>query len=208
MKLEVKNIKFRYTGSVSDYNGRILYDDFSLTIESGERVGIIAPSGFGKTTLCKLIAGYEKPLAGEILLDGKQISSYKGYCPVQMIWQHPETVLNPRLRMKHVLEEAEDIPEHVIKGLGIRDEWLSRFPQELSGGELQRFCIARALSPRTRFILADEISTMLDLITQKQIWDFLIEEIRSREAGLIAVSHSPALLERICTRIIDLTKET
>lgn len=208
MKLEVKNIKFRYTGNVSDYNGRILYDDFSLTIESGERVGIIAPSGFGKTTLCKLIAGYEKPLAGEILLDGKQISSYKGYCPVQMIWQHPETVLNPRLRMKHVLEEAEDIPEHVIKGLGIRDEWLSRFPQELSGGELQRFCIARALSPRTRFILADEISTMLDLITQKQIWDFLIEEIRSREAGLIAVSHSPALLERICTRIIDLTKET
>ncbi|MBQ9972169.1 MAG: ATP-binding cassette domain-containing protein, partial [Firmicutes bacterium] len=113
MKLEVKNIKFRYTGNVSDYNGRILYDDFSLTIESGERVGIIAPSGFGKTTLCKLIAGYEKPLAGEILLDGKPVSSYKGYCPVQMIWQHPETVLNPRLRMKHVLEEAGDIPEHV-----------------------------------------------------------------------------------------------
>ncbi|MBE6030277.1 MAG: ATP-binding cassette domain-containing protein [Clostridiales bacterium] len=208
MKLEVNNIQFRYTGNVSEYSGRILYDDFSLTIESGERVGIIAPSGFGKTTLCKLIAGYEKPLAGEILLDGKPVSSYKGYCPVQMIWQHPETVLNPRLRMKHVLEEVGDIPEHVIKGLGIRDEWLNRFPQELSGGELQRFCIARALSPRTRFILADEISTMLDLITQKQIWDFLIEEIRSREAGLIAVSHSPALLERICTRIIDLTKET
>ncbi|MBQ2747663.1 MAG: ATP-binding cassette domain-containing protein, partial [Firmicutes bacterium] len=140
MKLEVKNIKFRYTGNVSDYNGRILYDDFSLTIESGERVGIIAPSGFGKTTLCKLIAGYEKPLAGEILLDGKPVSSYKGYCPVQMIWQHPETVLNPRLRMKHVLEEAGDIPEHVLKGLGIRNEWLNRFPQELSGGELQRFC--------------------------------------------------------------------
>lgn len=206
MKLEVKNLKFRYTGNVSEYNGRILYDDFNLTVESGERVGIVAPSGFGKTTLCKLIAGYEKPVSGEILLDGQPVDSYCGYCPVQMIWQHPETVINPRLKMKKVLAEAGPLPQKTIDSLGIRVEWLERYPQELSGGELQRFCIARALGAGTKFILADEISTMLDLITQAQIWNFLLEEIEKRELGLLTVSHSPALLERVCTRIINLTQ--
>ena len=90
--------------------------------------------------------------------------------------------------------------------LGIRREWLSRYPRELSGGELQRFCIARALGEGTRFILADEISTMLDLATQKEIWLFLLEETRRRGIGLIAVSHSEGLLREVCTRIMRLER--
>lgn len=69
---------------------------------------------------------------------------------------------------------------------------------------MQRFCIARALGERTRFILADEISTMLDLITQSQIWNFLLEESVRRNIGLLVVSHSEPLLERICTRRIEM----
>ena len=84
---------------------------------------------------------------------------------------------------------------------------MNRFPGELSGGELQRFCIARALGKRTRFLLADEISTMLDLITQSQIWNFLLEEVGRRRIGLVVVSHSGELLERVCTRIVDLKEE-
>ena len=71
-----------------------------------------------------------------------------------------------------------------MDGLGIEPDWLNRYPSELSGGELQRFCIARALGQRTRFLLADEISTMLDLITQSQLWNFLLEEVKNREIGL------------------------
>ena len=82
------------------------------------------------------------------------------------------------------------------------------YPGELSGGELQRFCIARALGERTRCLLADEISTMLDLITQSQIWNFLMEETRKREIGLLVVSHSEELLKRVCTRIQDLREES
>ena len=104
--------------------------------------------------------------------------------------------------MGSVLEEGDEIDERIIRELGIEPDWMNRFPSELSGGEMQRFCIARALGKRTRFLIADEISTMLDLITQSQIWNFLLEEVKEREIGLIAVSHNKPLLERVCTRQI------
>lgn len=199
MILEAKNLSFSYEES-----GRKILDQFSLQVDSSERVGILAPSGFGKTTLCKILAGYEEPETGTVLMDGKSLYSYKGYCPVQMIWQHPEQAVNPRLRMRNVFEEGDQVETELIKKLGIEPDWMNRFPTELSGGELQRFCIARALGKRTRFLLADEISTMLDLITQSQIWHFLMEETQRRGIGMIVVSHSPELVEKVCTRVVEL----
>ncbi|MFV0240644.1 MAG: ABC transporter ATP-binding protein [Lacrimispora sphenoides] len=199
MRLEAKDISFRY-----DNGNRQILNNLTMYMDSGERVGLIAPSGFGKTTCCKILAGYEKPDHGEVLLDGKPLSSCKGYCPVQMIWQHPENSVNPRLKLKEVLKEGDGVEDRVIEGLGIEPEWLNRYPAEVSGGELQRFCIARALGGGTRFLLADEISTMLDLITQSQIWNFLISEVERRNIGLLIVSHSQGLLERVCTRRLDL----
>lgn len=202
MILEARNISFRY-GEKS----REILKDFSLKAESTERVGLVAPSGFGKTTLCKILSGYEKPDSGQVLLDGKPLDFYGSYCPVQLIWQHPEQAINPRLRMRSVLEEGDNVSPDLIKRLGIEAGWMNRFPAELSGGEMQRFCIARALGQRTQFLLADEISTMLDLITQSQIWHFLMDETEKRKIGMIVVSHSQELLEKVCTRIVDLQKE-
>lgn len=105
----------------------------------------MAPSGFGKTTLCQILAGYIKPASGQVLLDRNDIHKTQGYCPVQMIWQHPEKAVNPRLRMKDIIGEGDEIEERIINGLGIERDWFHRFPRELSGGEMQRFCIARAL---------------------------------------------------------------
>ena len=202
MILEARNISFRY-GEKS----REILKDFSLKAESTERVGLVAPSGFGKTTLCKILSGYEKPDSGQVLLDGKPLDFYGSYCPVQLIWQHPEQAINPRLRMRSVLEEGDNVSPDLIKRLGIEADWMNRFPAELSGGEMQRFCIARALGQRTQFLLADEISTMLDLITQSQIWHFLMDETEKRRIGMIVVSHNPELLEKVCTRVVDLQKE-
>ena len=202
MILEAKNLSFCY-----EEKGRQILNQFSLRADSSERVGIVAPSGFGKTTLCKLLAGYEEPERGEILLDGKQLQSYKGYCTVQMIWQHPEQAVPPRLRLRAVFEEGDQVDPALMEKLGIEPDWLNRFPTELSGGELQRFCIARALGKRTRFLLADEISTMLDLITQSQIWHFLIEETQRRGIGMIVVSHDAELVEKVCTRVVKLDKK-
>ena len=203
MKLEARALSFRY-----DNGNRQILNNLSMTLTSTDRLGLIAPSGFGKTTFCKILAGYEKPDSGEVLLDGKPLSDWKGYCPVQMIWQHPELSVNPRLKMREVLREGDAVEERVVRGLGIEPDWLNRYPGELSGGELQRFCIARALGKRTRFILADEISTMLDLITQSQIWGFLLEEVKTRELGLLVVSHSEELLERVCGRVADLRTDS
>lgn len=224
--LEAEDITFSYKKGEKPVLDRV-----SLTVEPGERVGILGPSGYGKTTLMKILAGYLKPDSGRVLLDGKPLfekagfpgrrlwgrsgccqgdsprycqGCSKGYCPVQMVWQHPEKAVNPRLTLGETLKEADRIDRQLEIGLGIEEDWKTRYPRELSGGELQRFCIARTLGQRTRYLIADEISTMLDMITQGQIWNFLIEETSKRNIGMLVVSHSRELLDYICTRQITL----
>lgn len=201
MKIEVDNVSFSY-GTC----GKEILKGFHLTVDCSERVGLVAPSGFGKTTLCKVIAGYLKPDQGEVLLDGKSLSSYGAYCPVQMIWQQPELAVDPLLRMKDILAEGNQVEERILRELGIKESWYDRFPAELSGGELQRFCIARALGEGTKFLLADEISTMLDLITQSELWHFLIRETEKRNIGMLIVSHDRGLLDCVCTRIVEMVQ--
>lgn len=195
--LEAVNVSFAYNGT-----GPIL-DGLSLKVESHERVALVAPSGTGKTTLARILAGYETPTSGKVRLNGSPLPR-KGICPVQMVWQHPEVAVDPRMRLRSTLEEAGETKPEIIAGLGIREEWMSRYPHELSGGELQRFCIARALTAQPKFLIADEISTMLDALTQAQIWHFLLAELERKSIGLIFVSHDPALTERIATRTIAL----
>lgn len=197
MTLQADHLTFTYRGR----HGVPVLQDIRLTLHAGERVGLKAPSGRGKTTLCRLLAGYEKPQSGRVLLDGKPVYGWKGVCPVQMVWQHPETVVDPLLRLGVTLGESGPVDKRLVEALHIQPGWLERFPAELSGGELQRFCLARALHPATRFLLCDEISAMLDLVTQAQIWQFLLEEAKRRDLGLLIVSHSDSLLERVCTRI-------
>ena len=205
MRLEARDISFKCGEGT-----RQILNHVTLTVEAGEKVGIMAPSGYGKTTLCKILAGYEKPDQGEVLLDGTPIRAFRGYSPVQMVWQHPELSVNPKRRLRTVTAEGdwsfEDTGERarIEAELGIRDEWKERFPVEVSGGELQRFCIARALGRRTKLLIADEMTTMLDLITQGQIWDFVLKELKRRDIGMIAVSHSPELLEKVCDRVVRL----
>lgn len=198
--LEVQDITFSY-----QKNGNQILEHVNLSVGPEERLGILAPSGYGKTTLLKIISGYISPDAGRILVDGEPLPQ-KGYCPVQMIFQHPEQAVNPRLRMREVLKEGDGISKELIEGLGIEEDWKNRFPQELSGGELQRFCIARALGKGTKYLLCDEITTMLDFITQGQIWNFLIEETKRRGIGMVIVSHSQSLLDHVCTRQIRLNE--
>ena len=93
----------------------------------------------------------------------------------------------------------------MLDSFGIERAWLDRFPRELSGGELQRFCVARALMSGADYLICDEISTMLDVITQAQIWNVILEEVERQNMGLIVVTHNRNLAEKIATRIIDLS---
>ena len=201
MGLEAKNISFRY-----DRKQSLILENCSLSVERGERLALFAPSGYGKTTLAMLMAGYLEPTAGQILLDGKPLPK-KGICPVQLIFQHPEKAINPRWRLKRVLEESGQLREDVLDAFGIERAWLDRFPRELSGGELQRFCVARALMSGADFLICDEISTMLDVITQAQIWNVVLEEAQKRNMGIVAVTHNLHLANRIADRVYDLSRQ-
>lgn len=197
--LELRDITFGYA------KGDPLYQDFSLAVAPGERVALSGPSGFGKTTLCRLMAGYLRPESGEVLVDGALLPK-RGASPVQLIMQHPELAVDPRCRMEATLKEAGPLDEGLNERFGIRREWLRRFPHELSGGELQRFCMVRALMVRPRYLVCDEVSTMLDAVTQAQLWHALMDAGTANNMGIVFVSHSPALTERIATRVVRLEK--
>ena len=157
--------------------------------------------------LALLLAGYLSPVRGEVLLDGRPLPE-KGVCPVQLICQHPEEAINPRWRLRQVLEESGELRGDVLDRFGIERAWLDRFPRELSGGELQRFCVARALMSGAEFLICDEMSTMLDVITQAQIWRVVLEEAERRQMGLIAVTHNRHLADRIADRVYDLAAQS
>ena len=195
--LEVKNISFRYG------NGPWVLKDVSLSVHKGERVAILGPSGYGKSTLAKVIAGFQRPGQGEVLWDGKPLPR-KGYCPIQMICQHPEKALNPRWKMKKSLSEAGPLDDEVLKEMGIRPLWYDRWPVELSGGELQRFCVARVMRPETRLLIADEMTTMLDALNQAHIWNFVLDYAARHDMAIISITHNRALAERVATRIIHI----
>ena len=195
--LEARDLTFAYPGAAPVLQGG------SLCVAPGERVALTAPSGRGKTTLCQLLAGYLQPARGQVLADGAALPT-RGACPVQMIWQHPERVLDPRLTLGRSLEQAGAPQQRVVEALGIRPQWMSRYPHELSGGELQRFCIARALGASPRYLIADEVSTMLDAVTQAQLWGFLLEEQQRCGFGMLLVTHAPQLQELLATRVVEL----
>lgn len=199
MALEGKNLYFRY-----DRKKPWILEDVSIKIEKGQSLAVSAPSGFGKTTLALLLAGYLEPVKGEILLDGRPLPR-KGFCPVQLIYQHPEKAINPRWRLRRILEESGQRKEEVLDAFGIERGWLDRFPRELSGGELQRFCVARALLCGADYLICDEVSTMLDAITQAQLWKVILEEAKRREMGILAITHNQHLARRIAEKTIDLS---
>ena len=84
---------------------------------------------------------------------------------------------------------------------------MNRWPSELSGGELQRFCVLRALSPDTKFLICDEMSTMLDVITQAQIWNVVLDYAKENNVGIVVVSHEKSLVDKICTRVVHLDNQ-
>lgn len=200
MPLEAKNLSFRYHPKQP-----WILNNLSIRIEKGECAAVFAPSGYGKTTLALLLAGYQKPDKGQILLGGNPLPA-KGVCPVQLILQHPERAVNPRWKLKHVLTESGMRSAEIPDAFGIEPAWLERYPQELSGGELQRFCVARALMSRPNYLICDEISTMLDAITQAQIWNIILQEASAHGMGILAVTHNQHLAERIAGRMIDLSE--
>ena len=183
-----------------EQSGISLWQKLNLSIAPGERLGIFAPSGYGKTTLGRVLAGWQQPSQGQITLDNQALP-LSGYCPVQLIPQHPERTFNPSRTTGAALYDVWRPDSFWLNALSIHPELLNRYPSEVSGGELARIALLRALDPRTRYLIADEITAQLDPLMQVQIWQVILEQLEQRNLGLIVISHSKPLLDQICSRI-------
>ena len=176
--------------------------EVGIRVGQGEVVGLGGPSGCGKTTLGRLLAGLLIPERGRVEIDSEPLPA-GGVCPVQLVLQHPELAVNPRWRLGRILSEGGEPDPALLDELSIANGWLDRYPNELSGGELQRIAVARALLARPHFVVADEISAMLDPITQAQLWHVLLRRVQSGEIGILAISHDDALLAAVAHRRLD-----
>jgi len=153
--LQAETVVYRYQRHMP------LLEGINLTIRPGEIVGLPGASGCGKSTLGRLLAGYLSPQTGAVTY-GNRLLPEKGYCPVQMIFQHPESSMNPRWKIKKILAEGNQENADLLQQFGIHSSWLDRFPHELSGGELQRIALIRVMNSDTRYLIADEMIASLD----------------------------------------------
>lgn len=196
--LKAEHLSFRHHSQQ-----RWILQDFSWELAEGEVVGLTGPSGLGKTTIGKLLAGYLQPTQGKVTCNGQSLPS-SSYCPVQMIFQNPELAVNPRWRISKILAEGQPPSADLLAALSIHQSWLNRYPHELSGGELQRIAVARSLNSFTRYLIADEMTAMLDANTQALIWQVVIQYARAHQVGILVISHETALLRRLCNHTMNL----
>ena len=123
MELIGKNITYKYPSSK-----KYVLKDVDITLNSDKITGLIGESGKGKSTLCKILSNYIPKYDGEVYLDN-QILPKNGFCPVQLIFQHPEKVMNPKWKMKDILEESWNVSDDLISEFGIQQSWMSRYPR-------------------------------------------------------------------------------
>lgn len=183
--------------------------DVSLSIASGETLGLVGESGSGKSTVARAVAGLVKPASGNIVLDGKPVTG--GTPSIQMVFQDPHASLNPRLTVAHMLSEA--VAAAARRGVSPRmvDELLDmvalpralgqRYPHELSGGQRQRAAIARALSAEPRVLLLDEVTSALDVSVQAALLKKLRELQDALRFACLFISHDLAVVRLMSRRV-------
>ncbi|WEM41187.1 ATP-binding cassette domain-containing protein [Photobacterium sp. DA100] len=176
---------------------RLAFPD--INIKPGETVGLYGPSGCGKSTLAQVLAGLVPHSHGVLSHPMKQTGVGS---PVQWISQSPEFAFNPRWRLSRSLAESHNVTGQMLARYQVNPAWLKRLPSQLSGGELQRLNIVRALAPSTQYLICDEITAQLDAITQQYIWQVLAADIQQRHLGALVISHSYPLLNNVCDRVI------
>ena len=192
--------------------------DVSLTVLEGETLGIVGESGCGKSTLGRLIMRLIEPTAGNICLDGEDLTSMSQKelrlrrKDFQMIFQDPYAAFNPRMTVQKILEEplqTYQIPRdtwqqkisEILEVTGISPDFLGRYPHEFSGGQRQRISIARAILLNPKLIVADEPVSALDVSIQAQILNLMKELQKTYRMSMIFISHNLASVQYVSDRV-------
>ncbi len=202
--LEVKHVNAYYREGKTR---RQILDDVSFTLYEGEIVGLVGESGSGKSTLCKCVLGLLKDYEGEIVHYTQR---------PQMVFQDPFSALNPRKTIGWILEEPLRVKGgftrqerrkeavEMLQRVHLPEDFYERYPRELSGGQRQRVSIALALITGTKFILADEPLSALDVTVQAQIIALLKELQEKEKICYLFVSHDLDVVSMLCGRVLFL----
>lgn len=206
VSLKIKNVTKVFRTGFLRPSRRIILENISFEVEAGQTFGIMGGSGVGKTTLGLVIAGLEKPTAGEVRFGNENIFRMRGeeYTSfrrkVQMVFQNPEGSLNPRKTIGKSLEEVltlVNMPKKqrhqalrkTLDSVGLSEDILHRYPHQVSGGQNQRIVLARVLLLEPDFIILDEPTSALDIAVQAQILQLLKTLQEQRGLGYILISH-------------------
>ncbi|MCX3290568.1 ATP-binding cassette domain-containing protein [Streptomyces sp. NEAU-H22] len=210
--LELRSITAGYTRNVP------VVRDISLTVAAGESVGLLGPSGCGKSTLARVAALLHRPDSGTLLLNGEPVRHWRHRAPRALrtafgvVFQQARLSADPRLPLGDLIAEplratgrAGEVPGRVAElapDVGLTPDLLTRRPHEVSDGQLQRACLARALVLRPRLLVCDEMTAMLDASTAAALVAAVESYRASTGAALLAVGHDRTLLERWCDRTV------
>ena len=214
MNLEVRHLSksFAVAGRLLGASAQAVraVDDFSASLDQGRSLGVVGESGSGKTTFAKILAGHLTADAGEAKLgahDLLRVDRVTRAALVQMVFQDPFGSLNPKLPLRLQMNEALAPPRRadgpaLMESVGLRPDYLGRYPHQLSGGQRQRFAIARALAARPSLLIADEPVSSLDLSVQAQIINLLNRVRRERTLSMIVISHDLAVIANLCDTVV------
>jgi peptide/nickel transport system ATP-binding protein len=189
-----------------------------LAVEPGRALGLRGPSGCGKSTLARVLALLQRPDRGTVRVDGETVTGWRHRAPrhlrtaVGIVFQEPRLAVDPHLTLAEAMAEplracgraAEEAVAWWAAEMELTPELLGRRPHEVSDGQLQRACLARTLVLEPRYVICDEIGSMLDASTQARLVGAVEAYRRRTGAGVLAISHDDELLARWCDEVRDL----
>ncbi|GFM36011.1 ABC transporter ATP-binding protein [Desulfovibrio psychrotolerans] len=231
MQVENIHLSFRQRDGLFSRSRKQVLKGVSLSMENGECLGLIGESGSGKSTLGRVITGTARPDRGTVRLMEQDIYAGTGFAKstglggrVSIVFQDYNASVNPYFSVRDILEEplrglgggsVEEIPalagrgnrrtaylEQLLEQVRLPASYLARQPHELSGGELQRVCIARALAARPPLILLDEAVSSLDVSVQYQVLQLLKALKEERNLSYLFISHDLTAVTYLCDRIL------
>ena len=215
IQLKIENITARYPGTGMD-----VLTNINVDVVKGKTVAVVGESGSGKSTLARVITGLLPPSQGSVKFHGRELTSAlktrpkKDLKSIQMIYQMADVAMNPRHKIKEIIgrplefylgikgKQRDEAVLELLRKIEIPEDFAERYPAQLSGGEKQRICIARALAAEPELIICDEVTSALDQLVAEGILDLLLNLQKELDVSYLFITHDLATVKAIADEIV------